>query len=239
MFKDGIKIEWPFGVEYIDLNQVDISSSKITQTIQVLKKNAEAVPYNATSEIRKSDDADIITITYKREDNQEIEAHESYWGTSTIVIPIGTEEGTATWVGSETSKYNDTAKVSYFSNGLIEPIERESINRIKRAQQSLLRRVLLDVDKVCAITSESVSEVLDVAHIHSKEIGGADILNNVILLRTDIHRLFDSGFISINLDGTINICKELSDGYQFLSKERLSPIILTRIFRALECVQAP
>jgi len=52
--------------------------------------------------------------------------------------------------------------------------------------------------KKCAITGCNAIAVLEAAHIIPYKISGTDIVNNGILLRSDLHTLFDLGLIAIN-----------------------------------------
>ncbi len=237
MFDEGIKIEWSYGHEYIKLNLPELSpNTEITSTIQVWKADGSATQYNVVSEIRCDDESLEIVLIYDRENNTEIENEPGYWGTSTIVIPSGPEEGVATWVGTETEEFDGQARVTKLPSGLIGPIQRQPISRIQREQQQL-RAALLLLDKVCAITSESFADVLDAAHIIAVKRGGREIIENAILLRTDVHRLLDSGAISINMDGTVNIIKELPLDYQkLLLNKRLAQTVHKRVSKALQHV---
>jgi hypothetical protein len=235
MFDEGIKIEWSTGHEYIKLNLNELSpSTEITSTIQVWKAGG-ATQYNVVSEIRCDGESFEILLTYDRDNNTEIENEPGYWGTATIVISAGQEEGLATWVGTETKVFDGQDKVTKLPSGLTGPIQRHTLSRIQREEQQQLRAALLLLDKVCAITSESFADVLDAAHIIAAKRGGREIIENAILLRADVHRLLDSGAISIKMDGTVNILKELPSGYQeLLLNKRLAPIVHKRVSKALE-----
>jgi putative restriction endonuclease len=49
----------------------------------------------------------------------------------------------------------------------------------------------------CAMTSERTLPVLEAAHIRPYANGGEHALSNGLLLRSDLHRLFDLGYVSI------------------------------------------
>jgi hypothetical protein len=76
----------------------------------------------------------------------------------------------------------------------------------------------------CALTGYSTAEALEAAHI--KAVVGSDDndLRNGILLRADIHALFDRGLIALTLDGSrIEVRAELSDpSYGFLRTTKVS-----------------
>jgi len=68
-----------------------------------------------------------------------------------------------------------------------------------RRGQPLFRKRLLDVYGArCAITNCDAVEVLEAAHIKSHGEGGSMDTSNGLLLRADIHTLFDLGLISVD-----------------------------------------
>ncbi len=68
-----------------------------------------------------------------------------------------------------------------------------------RKGQAKFRAKLLDkYNGTCVITGCEIESALEAAHIEPFADGGADTLENGLLLRADLHRLFDTGFMSIN-----------------------------------------
>ncbi|ABX49152.1 hypothetical protein Sbal195_1981 [Shewanella baltica OS195] len=66
-----------------------------------------------------------------------------------------------------------------------------------RTKQSEFRSIILEAYGACAITGSKLSQALEAAHIVPFN-GRNDTLKNGILLRADIHKLFDSFLLSIN-----------------------------------------
>lgn len=68
-------------------------------------------------------------------------------------------------------------------------------------------------DKCCAITGEKVLPVLEAAHIkpHSEE--GPNQVNNGILMRSDLHKLFDRGYVTVTPALTVRVSKAIRDHY--------------------------
>jgi putative restriction endonuclease len=60
----------------------------------------------------------------------------------------------------------------------------------------------------CALTGERTLPILDAAHIRPYADGGSHEVANGLLLRTDIHRLFDLGYVTVN-DGRFEVSKRL------------------------------
>nr|WP_244602691.1 HNH endonuclease [Mesorhizobium delmotii] len=55
-------------------------------------------------------------------------------------------------------------------------------------------------ERRCGVSGEQTLPILDAAHIRSYSEGGAHDPSNGFLLRTDIHKLFDLGYVTIDED---------------------------------------
>jgi len=63
----------------------------------------------------------------------------------------------------------------------------------------------------CAITSGKVLPALDAAHIRPYAEGGLHAKSNGILLRKDIHSVFDAGYVTIKDDFTFAVSKKVKE----------------------------
>ncbi len=104
--------------------------------------------------------------------------------------------------------------------------------------QAAFRESLLSMDDCCAITGEKTEKGLDAAHIVPVDENGADSPSNGILLRADIHRLYDARCFEVRQDGTIGICEEKSHGLseeyrKILKSAKVSEKIISRVQEAL------
>ncbi|MDR2871899.1 MAG: HNH endonuclease [Xanthomonadaceae bacterium] len=75
--------------------------------------------------------------------------------------------------------------------------------------------------------------MLDLAHITAASKGGKRGPENSLLLRTDLHRLFDRGLLRIRNDGRVEIDESLSDDYKALSGKKLDKKVLSNISSSL------
>ena len=75
-------------------------------------------------------------------------------------------------------------------------------------------------DRRCAVTGERTLPILDAAHIRSYGAGGPHEVANGLLLRTDIHRLFDLGYVTVSEDRRFEVSHRLN-------ANPLSPIAMT------------
>lgn len=67
-------------------------------------------------------------------------------------------------------------------------------------QESFRRAIFKAYDNSCAITGESCKDLLQAAHIQPYKDENSNHVQNGILLRIDLHRLFDTGLITIDTD---------------------------------------
>ncbi len=66
----------------------------------------------------------------------------------------------------------------------------------------------------CAVSGEHSLPVLDVAHIRSYAEGGPHDVRNGLLLRTDIHRLFDRGYVTVTPDFRFEVSRRLREEFE-------------------------
>nr|WP_246574549.1 HNH endonuclease [Chelatococcus asaccharovorans] len=64
-------------------------------------------------------------------------------------------------------------------------------------------------ERRCAISGEKTLPILDAAHIRAYDAGGEHTPSNGLLLRTDIHRLFDLGYVTIGPDRRFEVSRRL------------------------------
>jgi putative restriction endonuclease len=66
----------------------------------------------------------------------------------------------------------------------------------------------------CAVSGEHSLPVLDVAHIQGYAAGGPHEVRNGLLLRTDIHRLFDRGYVTVTPDHRFLVSGRLREEFE-------------------------
>ena len=70
-----------------------------------------------------------------------------------------------------------------------------------RLGQGAFRVLVTDAyERRCAVSGEKTLPILDAAHIRSYGAGGEHQTSNGLLLRTDIHKLFDLGYVTVDED---------------------------------------
>lgn len=84
---------------------------------------------------------------------------------------------------------------------------------VRRQGQRKFRKKLLDAyDEKCAVTGYTETRVLEAAHISPYQGPDTNKADNGLLLRADIHTLFDLGLLSINPDTlAIRVAQQISE----------------------------
>ncbi|MCB6183051.1 HNH endonuclease [Leeia sp. TBRC 13508] len=246
MFKNYIRINWRHATEYvpIDLSKFSVDT-QVTSTIEEWfgeeVSNGDLpsfVRYNTESKIKKLEDNTIeIQITYKQSANAEMDYEHMQWGISTIIIPLGAHEGEASWNGFESSDYDGTVNWTYYEQ--INNDRPRSSKNVTNRNQGPFRKALICLDKCCALTGESTSSALEAAHIIPVSEGGYENIDNGILLRADLHRLYDDNKFIFLSNGTVKINSNLSSTYQTLLQSATLPVsVLKRVKDSLAFIEA-
>jgi putative restriction endonuclease len=66
-------------------------------------------------------------------------------------------------------------------------------------------------DSACAVTQEHSLPALEAAHIQPYGKGGEHQVQNGMLLRSDVHRLFDKGYVTVTPDHHVEISARLRE----------------------------
>lgn len=84
-----------------------------------------------------------------------------------------------------------------------------------RLGQGAFRILITDAySRKCSITGEKTLPVLEAAHIKPYAKSGPHFISNGILLRSDIHKLFDLGYITVTKDYDIEVSKRIKEEFQ-------------------------
>ncbi len=84
-----------------------------------------------------------------------------------------------------------------------------------RLGQGAFRILVTDAYKrACAVTGEHSLPVLEAAHIRPYDENGPHAVNNGLLLRSDFHRLFDHGYITITPEYRIEVSRRLKEEFE-------------------------
>lgn len=95
------------------------------------------------------------------------------------------------------------------------PEYKSSILTKVRLGQGAFRVLITDAyARKCAISGEKTLPVLEAAHIKPYAKSGPHFISNGLLLRSDLHKLFDSGYITITDQFKIEISKKIKEEFE-------------------------
>lgn len=91
----------------------------------------------------------------------------------------------------------------------------QSILTKVRLGQGAFRILVTDAyNRKCAISGEKTLPVLEAAHIKPYAESGPHFISNALLLRSDLHKLFDTGYLTITSDLKVEVSKRIKEEYQ-------------------------
>ena len=98
-----------------------------------------------------------------------------------------------------------------------------------RLGQGAFRSLITDTyQRRCAVTGEQALPVLEAAHVMPLSEGGQHRVDNGLLLRSDIHRLYDRGYVTVTPDLTFRVSRRLKD--EFDNGEPYYPLEKRRVW---------
>lgn len=93
---------------------------------------------------------------------------------------------------------------------------------LRLGQRSFKAMVLNSYNRRCAFTGDKIVPVLQAAHIQPVSEGGENRLDNGLLLRSDVHTLFDSGYLGLDdkyrLRVSPGLRREFGNGEEFYAR---------------------
>jgi putative restriction endonuclease len=100
---------------------------------------------------------------------------------------------------------------------IAEPVDRYGNPVLVRPRlgQGTFRVAVLDAyGRACSVTGEHSLPVLEAAHIRPYSRGGLHEVTNGLLLRSDIHRLFDQGYVTVTTDHRFEVSRRLKADFE-------------------------
>jgi len=240
----GIEIAWEAGIEQVplDLDQLGIDSA-VSETAQYIDRPApgsrKVYRYTTTSKIIKREDgASDVQIYYAHANNLDIDADDSWWGYTSIVVRRDDEAGSARWNDDEDPDRGGvfTFRKAQWHLRVEDLLERDQDEDLERNQdeveiaarkdltptdkyqqikarrgQGIFREKVLEREPYCRLTGVDDPRHLRASHIQPWAVSN-DVerldANNGLMLSPHIDHLFDKADISFENDGTLMVLNE-------------------------------
>lgn len=236
-----LRTDWYYGSEYIDLKPGLLRKALTVELATVEACNDQYLPnweYRVLAVSTHSADRIEIDLLYDPDRNQHIPRYSREqidWGRVLIVFR-GRElcPNECLWIP-------DTGEPERLK-GIqeVDKAERPQFRRtlrlvLARTDQAKFRERLLRIYRKCAITGETTPHALEAAHIEGFAEGGHSMEGNGVVLRADLHRLYDRGAFAFDENGSVIVDDnvKLSDTYRKLFADARP----SRILRAM-CANA-
>ncbi len=91
---------------------------------------------------------------------------------------------------------------------------RQGIARVRLGQGTFALTLLDAYESRCAVSGERTRPVLEAAHILPVEKGGVHSVDNGLVLRVDIHKLFDRGYVTVTPQGRFLVSNALKHDWR-------------------------
>ncbi len=114
------------------------------------------------------------------------------------------------------------------------PTRGEPVLTVPRLHQGAFRALVLNAYEAhCAVTGHKIRPTLQAAHIRPVAAGGQHRVDNGLLLRSDIHTLFDLGYLTVDTRMNVHVSPRLrhdfGNGEELYARaEERRPILLPR-----------
>ena len=193
------------GLERIDINVDD--PVEIDSTYQRLDSTKSWVKYTVATRIDRRGERSVrYHVCYAEEENThlfppdgEFARNDFIWGEHILILEGNQDSGRSIWNGEEGPGWRKVL------GDLIGDRCRITTTKLQRAQAEFRNMLLAIDDGRCALTGETCQEALEAAHIVPVQYGGQEVPSNGILLRADLHRIYDAD------PGHFDICAETGE----------------------------
>lgn len=90
---------------------------------------------------------------------------------------------------------------------------RDTVSRVRLGQGAFRLMVTEAYGRACSITGEHTLPVLEAAHIKPYADSGPHRVSNGLLLRSDLHRLFDAGYMTVTPDLRVEVSGRIREEF--------------------------
>ena len=109
--------------------------------------------------------------------------------------------------------------------------------RVRTGQGRFRQTTLRRYGEVCAFTGRTPAAALDAAHLYSYAAVGSHLDRGGLMVRKDIHRLFDNGDLAINPEGLTIDVRGPVDGYPLYGQLHGRPLEITLRGKQIEWIR--
>lgn len=235
-----LRINWDYSQEYVhlDLQEPMEKGAKVTTT-ELWPAEKRNVQYEAICNLWEINAETLrVSLQHEHKNNQHLQEEQVRWGRSYIEVNLADRSARAQWTdesqsGASSVYAKDCVVLNSEEATFFEDLSYEAYLRISRPGHAALREQMLKEKCSCALTGPNVREVLDMAHIYEARVGGQATWENCMLLRADLHRLFDSDLLGFDSEGRVLLKRDIAARYSDLKDKKLDDNVFRLVKRAL------
>ena len=221
----GIKVIWPNQNDADTTDEIEffhgIDVERLDRvppftTVPALRSQREGGPledfveYNVQTRHERGNAGEVrLFVRYDKAANEHLVrkfGDDIGWGTNTIILRQGEQDGTCEWRHEDATDSYDVPWTT-FDMGASQGRPRARYSGSRR--EARFRNMILNCDgSRCVLTGETTVQALEAAHLVPARMGENDMPFNGIALRADVHRLFDAGLFTFNADGKVKFPDE-------------------------------
>lgn len=203
-----VVVRWPETLEYIPLDLASMAAGDGLDTLETFHDHSDPGTYDVLcTEFERDAQGWTVALLYDRGRGANPELARAYpklqWGTTQLRIAADLSAISARF--EATTGDSTDGECSLLQPQLFAPLSRGQANVLLRPGQGALRRKLLERYGRCAVSNECARDALEAAHLIDHGEGGSASCENAILLRADLHSLFDAGKLRIDDSGAIEL----------------------------------
>lgn len=215
-----LRVEWNSGHEEIDLDAVEAARkagaapwTTVMTTHEQRKGTNRIAIYNPTLEVHSNG----FALRYNEQgcyadDDEMLQNAEGELGRA-VYLQDDAGKWSCSWFGDDEPETAHNFDCEELGQG-------HDWRQVDvRVRNAWFRKNVLAAGSGCIVTGEDNQDVLDAAHIDEANGEGNDSVFNGLVMRKDIHWLFDKGIIKIDSNGKVTM-KPILDSYKHLFKDK-------------------
>ncbi len=219
---EGLQIKYE--KEELIIIPLEITQSKVGESgiayLQTFWKHGRSVDEVPSYHVKWKHKADVIEVVYSNdEDDDGIPFNDAinkfakkdkttiYYGREQYFIKDGHVSKILWYADCSKGEITYNSEKDGDNLEFVENYEEKRQKRISKqvVRKSDFREAILRRDKKCVVSKIAIPEVLQAAHIVAVQDNGFEHVSNGIMLRSDLHLMFDSGILKIDNAGIVHI----------------------------------
>jgi hypothetical protein len=231
-------LRWPSWIEYITLELDSLKPGAELESVDTWLDGSEPTTYSIRcASLERRANGWSLSLVYDKGQGNNPAIAAKYgdsvdWGTLTLSISDDFTSVKGSFEPVDGGE-GETPNITVAPAGLYSGLSRAEIEVLLRPDQGRLRKRLLGLYGACAVSNESTEQALEAAHIIEHSASGASSERNAILLRADLHTLFDRGMLRISRSGKIELTGLPDDSPYHVERKTWNKVLPSKVLAAV------